>query len=50
MKPEGGAKYPSSVLVVPQLQLYDLGRKAVGFFFCITWGHGSKDQNALAYG
>lgn len=46
----GGAKYPSAVLIVPQPQLYDLGRKAVGLFFRITWGHSSKDQNALAYG
>lgn len=46
----GGGKYPSAVLVVPQLQFYDLGRKAVGLFLCITWGHSSEDQNALPYG
>lgn len=45
-----GPKYPAAVLVVPQLQLDDLGRKAVGLFFSITWGHSSKDQNALANG
>lgn len=45
-----GAKYPSAVLIVPQSQLDDLGRKAVGLFFRITRGHRSKDQNALAYG
>lgn len=45
-----GSKYPSAVLVVPQSQLDDLGRKAVGLFFRITWGHCSKDQDALAYG
>lgn len=45
-----GSKYPSAVLIVPQSQLDDLGRKAVGLFFRITWGHRSKDQYALAYG
>lgn len=45
-----GPKYPSAVLVVPQFQLDDFGRKAVGLFFRITRGHSSKDQNALSYG
>lgn len=45
-----GAKYPSAVLIIPQSQLDDLGCKAVGLLFRITWGHRSKDQNALAYG
>lgn len=45
-----GSKYPSAVLIIPQPQLNDLGCKAVGLFFRVSWGHSSKDQDALAYG
>lgn len=46
----GGAKYPSTILIIPQLQLDDLGRQALGLLFCIPRGNSSEDQNALADG